>query len=384
MLLGVVFYDAISNYFNFTFTDELLTLFIFFYWLCYKKKNTNREFLFFIIIVCLYLIYSLLYPNNVYRAIFTDFFIQIKPFIVFYSVYGLKLQISNYQAKKIQSLCKRLSICFFPVGLLFLFGYESSLRSIFGHPSRYASFYQIIGIVYLIYSAKNKSDFLMSLLIMSPGLFGGRSKTFGFLAAYVYLIFFRERMSIKNIITPKNLITVSILVLSIIYAAWDKIYFYFIHGSQGEELFARPALYLGALDILNDYPFMGSGLGTYACYASAVYYSPLYVRYGLWTVNGLDEGGSFIADTYFPTLAQFGYIGIFLFILFWFKRILEARRMSILSHNNIDFIIPLLIVIFFFIESLADSTFVQNRGMAMMMFLAISLSKSCVVKSCFH
>ena len=41
--------------------------------------------------------------------------------------------------------------------------------------------------------------------------------------------------------------------------------------------------------------------------------------------------------------------------------------------NRSDLKIAILIMVFMFIESVADSTFTQNRGMYMMMLLALSV-----------
>ena len=84
----------------------------------------------------------------------------------------------------------------------------------------------------------------------------------------------------------------------------------------------------------------------------------------------------FAADTFFPALAQYGFIGIFLFYMFWRTRFKEAK---LYFGNSPQFIVHyklcITIIIFFFIESLADSTFTQNRGMFMMGLLGIILNE---------
>ena len=165
------------------------------------------------------------------------------------------------------------------------------------------------------------------------------------------------------------------MICGSVYFAWEKIDFYFIQGSSSddiEHIFARPLLYMKAFEILKDFPLFGSGLGSYATFASAVYYSPLYSKYQM--IYNYDIGnGLFICDTFYPSLAQFGFVGIFLFILFWKKRIQEGMMKMKYEQSVFTFQFVLLIVIFFAIESVADSTFTHNRGMYMLMLLAICL-----------
>ena len=82
---------------------------------------------------------------------------------------------------------------------------------------------------------------------------------------------------------------------------------------------------------------------------------------------------SFIADTYYPALAQFGVVGVVLFFGFWGKLLLTALR-NFTKDNLKDFTISILIILFFLIECTSDSTITHNRGLFMMMLLALSLN----------
>lgn len=52
---------------------------------------------------------------------------------------------------------------------------------------------------------------------------------------------------------------------------------------------------------------------------------------------------------------------------------MKAKTKYELMQNRSDLKIAILIMVFMFIESVADSTFTQNRGMYMMMLLALSV-----------
>ena len=93
------------------------------------------------------------------------------------------------------------------------------------------------------------------------------------------------------------------------------------------------------------------------------------------TVWGLTRGGwYFVADTYYPSLAQFGIVGVCLFILFWIY--LFQKSFVFLNKTNIIqyFVIFVLSAGFLFIENVADASFTSNRGFFIMMFLGVLLS----------
>ena len=170
----------------------------------------------------------------------------------------------------------------------------------------------------------------------------------------------------------KNILILVVLLVGVCYAAREKIQFYFVDGYNASNMFARPLLYVKALEILEDFPFLGTGFGSYATDASAQFYSPLYYQYGLYLSPEIGNG-SFISDTWFPVLAQFGYVGVFLYALFWRCVFLKAKAKYELMRNSSELKIAILIMVYMFIESVADSTFTQNRGMYMMMLLALSV-----------
>jgi hypothetical protein len=164
-----------------------------------------------------------------------------------------------------------------------------------------------------------------------------------------------------------------------LFVAREKIYYYFILGGFGDgrtasDLYARMALYYFSLPIFVDYFPFGSGFGTYATYASAIDYSPIYIKYGMQNMHGLSkEMPDFIADTYFPALAQFGIAGVILFFTFWIhfaRKAMKAYRLS--CHKEAT--IALIIIIFFMIESTSDSTITHNRGMFLMIILGLLFS----------
>ena len=83
----------------------------------------------------------------------------------------------------------------------------------------------------------------------------------------------------------------------------------------------------------------------------------------------------FVADTYYPSLAQFGIVGVCLFLLFWLY--ILRKSFNYLKHTNSIkyFVLSILIIGFIAIENVADASFTSNRGFFMMLFLGLLLSE---------
>ena len=371
LVFGVVFYDLIQIMTGFSYIDEIIALFLVIYMCSSKKERSVKELCIFVLIVVFYLLYSLMFPHNVVPAIYTDFLIQIKPYLAFYCIWLLPFGFNEIDRRKLCKTSVFFSFLIIPIGFLNPGG--GGLMDMFGGHSRYATMAIALGTTYLFFSQRRKKDLYITLLIYSIGLLSLRSKMFGFYAAFVGIMFLWNKIPRrKYILSPKTIIIFSVVLLVVMYVARDKILFYFVDGVNADNMFARPLLYLKAIEILNDYPLFGTGFGSYATHASALYYSPLYFTYGLYLSPEIGQG-LFISDTYFPVFAQFGYVGLALFLLFWWKRYKTAKGNYMRTGGALPFKMVILIMVFFFIESIADSTFTHNRGMYMMMLLALFL-----------
>lgn len=359
LLIGIVAYDLISEKLGFSYIDEIFVLVLFLY--CVIRNDYSMELLGFIIISLFYLIYSYGLSITSVPAILTDFFIQIKPYLAFFCAYNLRLKVSQEFKGIICFVCICLSIFFIPIGLLG----EDFLISMGSHPSRFCSAISIVGILYLYCSQNDKYDVLIATVIWTIGLLALKGKFIGFYVIAIFLFLIYPQKYIK--FSFKNTFFFIVVISIVVFLTWSKIVFYFIEGSAAENSYARPVLYLNMINVLDDYPIFGSGFGTYATYASSIYYSPLYYKYGL-HLNYEIGNGRFITDTFYPSLAQFGYIGIFLFVYFWYLIYKKGR-------DKTSFKMVLLIMSYFFIESIADATFTQNRGIYMLVLLAMFLNK---------
>ena len=131
--------------------------------------------------------------------------------------------------------------------------------------------------------------------------------------------------------------------------SWSKMRLYFGIGdsleSVPEGFIARAMLYVTFPEILKDYFPFGSGFASFGSYASGVYYSDIYAQYGLENVKGMTKlNYSYIADTYYPCLAQFGIVGILLYFSFFFYVVKKALDLYKQTMCEKYFIIPFLII----------------------------------------
>ena len=151
---------------------------------------------------------------------------------------------------------------------------------------------------------------------------------------------------------------------------------YFIEGVRDnpdeKDFLARFVLYATSLKILVDYMPFGSGLASFGTHASGAHYSKVYSEYGIDNVWGLSKSyNKFIADTYYPSLAQFGIAGVILFALFWMYILKKAFVFFNATKKTRLLTIILLVIGYILIENVADATFTSNRGLLIMIFLGL-------------
>lgn len=216
--------------------------------------------------------------------------------------------------------------------------------------------------------------------MLSIGLVSQRAKFYGFYAfAVVFVLYFSNLKHLK--LNFKTILILCCAFAGILLVAWNKIELYFVQNltAEGDEkdFVARFVLYATALLIFQDYFPFGSGFGSFATFASGKYYSEIYTKYGIEDVWGLNKQFyNYVADTYYPSLAQFGIVGVLLYISFWLYIILKAYHFFKTNPSGqlMYFFIIILITGFFGIEGTSDSTFTSHRGFFILMLLGMTLA----------
>lgn len=348
------------------------------------NRNFGRYKYFFVLIgiFTLFLIYTLFWCNfNIFKAVLMDYIIQMKPFVPFVLTYSIAPSFTMEE----KSVIKKIAIAVVLVVFATFISGEVSL--ILGFVTYIGLISFICFIIYMLCSIDEKGklakkDIYIAIGILLVGLCSTRAKYFGEFVVAIYFLFLYRPGLFKHI-RIKHIIVFTLALAMMFAVSWNKIEYYFIAGSgdtfdvEVVESYARPVLYGTMWLILMDFPFLGSGLASFATISSSpeVHYSGLYYEYGINNVWGLSEGMPlFICDAFYPGLAQFGFVGIALFVMFWMW-IYRKLRVVLHKEGKYMFSLGFMIVIYFAIESVAGTAFVQGVGVIGMMLLGMILSK---------
>lgn len=365
---------------DFDWSDEILTVLLLTYALGkrrYLEKNKLRttEISIYILLMVYYLAYSLIIQVTTPRGVFLDILQQVRPYAVFYLTWMMAPEFTNKQKRRIKLV---MFLSFF--GYLVAFIFKPSLVTPFGGEES-AALGQIAlccAMVYYLFSKQTKLNRNIAILIMLLGLISGKSKYFGECVVFIALVVFVK--SKINYTSVATLLKVAALGAVVIFFTWTKFNAYYVEGFQEDaEAMARPVTYETGIKIMfKDYIPFGSGLGSFGTAAAAKEYSPLYYKYQLNTIWGLNpENPMFLADAFYPTLAEFGIVGLFFFLWFWKRRLWEANKI----HNLIYYRMALMCILALALESTADSSYLSGKGMGYFMILALCLNSAGVKKT---
>jgi len=361
--LCIAFYDYVWGY-----VDEVMTLILFLFALSQMRKpfanrNYTPEMKTCIAFFVFYLLYSIIVRINVIPASLVDFQQQLRPYLTFYSTIILapKLKFKHKQYL-VYSVCACLA------------AYIYVRREELGQEENviFGSLAMSSAMVYYMFSKPTKKHRYIATAIVLVGLLSGKTKYYGECVTFVCVLFFMKEKIIIG--SKKSYVYMMLLAVMIIIFAWTKFSFYFVEGMTNEEL-ARPMMYKTAPKVIWDYFPLGPGLATFGTFSSAkTYYSPLYYKYHLDVIWGMaaNTHGAFNADAFYPCLAQFGIVGIFFFVAFWRRRLLEFNDIEDLRYYKIGLIAFFCLAI----ESFGDTSYLSGRGMVYFMLIAVALNSN--------
>lgn len=342
--------------------DEAMTLLLFLYTMMrlekIRKKAVKKEFGIYVLIMLFYVVYSLAMAVNVSASVFLDFQQQVRPYVVFYCTWLLAPQLKKSQQKYILWVMYSTIALYIPTAL----GRAEDV--IIGQLCLNCA------MIYYLFHPESKKNTLITLGIASIALVSPKMK---FIGEYIFLIgvlyFLRERLKLVSLRFSFFMFLLTLLVL---FFTWEKFDPYFVSGIEkaGYERIARTETYKAGIKILVDYIPFGSGLGTFATHAAEVYYSPLYYKYDLNKVWGLAKGARYIADAYYPTLAEYGLVGVFLFGVFWKRRLFKIQNLADLKYYRVGMMAFFALAL----ESIADTSYLSGKGMGYFMLLGLMMN----------
>lgn len=360
---------AYNDLSGFSSVDEIMTvILIAFTW--YKRRSiaVNREpikeFAQFIGVYVFYILYSLVMAVNTRHAIFLDMVQWIRPFSVIYCTWILN--------PKFSSLQRRLMLYSMIFTLFSWIVYHPETTD-FAVESEFPVLGQMAictGMSYYLFNDEKISTKRIALLLVLIGMLAPKFKFMGEVVCFIAVVFYLKRQ--LNLRSSKTVLWITIVMIVVLTVTWTRFDGYYVTGWSDENL-ARPKMYRTSLLVLRDYFPLGPGMGTFGTNAAGVDYSPLFYKYGLNEVWGLDEKSAkvgFAADAFYPALAQFGIIGVFLFCVFWKRRIIALNSIQDMKYYRV----ALMAFFCLAIEQAADSSFLSGKGMGYCMLLGLCLN----------
>lgn len=319
-----------------------------------------KEYYVFLSILAFYIIYSLIWGENVLGAIELEFLQQIRPFSIIYCTWILNPQFTNKQKRLM-----KYSVVITLIAKILVNdeGYGGQADLSIGQMAICA------GMTWYLFSKDTKRNRIISVFWVLLGLIAAtKSKFVGEIVCFIAIIFFmRNKIELKS----SKMIVASVVLGSIVlFFVWDKFSKYYIEGMALDGVARAETLRTAYGKILWDYIPFGPGMGTFATNGAWKFYSPLYMKYELNHVWGLDKGGGFICDIFYPSLVQYGIVGVFLFIVFWNRRLNDMNKINDLRY----FRIALMAFLCLAIEQVADSTWLSGKGMGYCMLIGLCLN----------
>jgi len=348
--------------------DEVMTVVLFLFTITkvYGKKmdSIGKEILWYIVLMIFYVAYSLILKKNVQEAIFYDLQQQIKPYIVFFCSYLIAPKFTEKQKKR---LIQWFLVCIFAYLVSFVVGFSVSKYGLNTPMIGQAAL--LTASMYLLFKKNTRKNVIRGIAILSIGLLSMKSKFFGEFLVFIALFYFLRARLKPNL---KTIVSVLVLTSAIVYFTWEKFNFYYIEGMDvSSARMARPESFktAGAI-IFSDYIPFGSGLASFGTTAAARYYSPIYYEYHLDNIWGLyPENPMFLADAFYPTLAQYGLVGVFFFLWFWIRR----YRQAVFHKDFRSYKVAMMMIFALFLENMADTSYLSGKGMGYFMLLAMAI-----------
>lgn len=354
---------------GFSSIDEMMTIILFLFTLLMcRKRYINRkplkEYLVCMGIIAFYFVYSLIWGANVLGGILLDLMQEVRPYTIIFCTWILNPQFSKKQ--------KKWMLATMVLTLVSWIIYHPD--SIENRSAEFPVLGQLAictGMSWYLLTKQTKLNRNIALFLVLIGMIAPKFKFMGEVVCFIAFIYFlKKRLNFRS---PKTILYCTVIVTIVLTVTWTRFDAYYVTGLSNEGM-ARPMTYKTSLKILSDYIPFGPGMGTFACNGAWKFYSPLYYKYNLNDIWGMSDAslgsGCFICDAYYPSLAQFGIVGVFFFLWFWKRRFKEINVIQDMRYYRVAMITVCCLVI----EQTADSSWLSGKGMGYCMLLALCLN----------
>lgn len=354
---------------GFSSIDEAMTILLFLYTITkFGSRYTNRkpwkEFFVCLSLIAFYVGYSLMFGANVAGGVWLDLMQEIRPYTIIFCTWILNPQFTKKQKKW---MLATMVVTLFSWILYHPESFENK-------ESEFPVLGQLAictGMSWYLLTEPTKRNRYIALALVLTGMLAPKFKFMGEVVCFIAFVFFlKKRLNFRS---PKTMIYCAIILAVVLTVTWTRFDAYYVSGLSNDEL-ARPMTYKTSLKIFYDYFPLGPGMGTFACNGAWKYYSPLYYKYNLNDIWGMSDesvgAGCFICDAYYPTLAQFGIVGVFFFLWFWKRRMSAINVIVDMRYYRVAMITICCLAI----EQTADSSWLSGKGMGYCMLLALCLN----------
>ena len=352
---------------SFGYVDEVMTVIMIGYTFARRRHiDTNpepwREFYTFLWILAFYIVYSLIMQVNVPGAVWKEVIQQIRPYSVVYCTWILNPVFTKAQKKwMLTAMMATLAAWIY---------YHPEVRTD-GVEAEFPVLGQLAictGMTYYLFTEPTKPNSYIALLLVLTGLLAPKFKFMGEVVCFIAMLFYvKEQLNFKS---AKTVIYTVILMTVVLIVTWERFDKYYVSGWANAEL-ARPMTYKASLQVLVDYIPFGPGMGTFGTMGARDYYSPLLYKYGLNEIWGMTpDFRGFIADAFYPTLAQYGIVGVILFCVYWKRRLIAINEIIDMRYYRVAMITFFCLVI----EQTADTSWLSGKGMGYCMLLGLCLN----------
>lgn len=380
----LIFQNLIQNIIPiFKYFDELFVPISIFYMICNLIKNKkNRKIekqdmvinIFTIIVMAIGILSNIIYNYQEMNAVVGDVLIFLKFFSALYM--GKVIKDNRYLKERDILVHTKFIICI--LGILTILNYIFTLfpadiryglmsnRLFYSHTTYLAATAVILLGIIIKYDNKVFNVWgLTTIIILLTTL---RIKAIGCIIVFILITYFVRKKT-----KPISIKTLTIIGLLVFAISYNQIAYYFLQNSD----FARSILTTKSFEIALDHFPLGTGFGTYASYMSGEYYSPIYYKYDMSNVYGLQEfEPSFISDVFWPMIiGQFGYIGLIAYINCIYS-IYKKIKLSFKKEKIYDYISMLCLLMYLLISSTSESAFVNPMVILFAVFIGYNTTNN--------
>ena len=347
--------------------DEIMTAILIVYTFAKKwHPDTNpepwKEYFTFLWILGFYVFYSLIRQVNVPGAVWIEFVQQIRPYSIIFCTWILNPQFTEKQKKWMLTAMIATLVSWI------IYHPETTQSGVQAEFPILGILAICTGMAYYLFTEETQKNKYIALAIVLTGMLAPKFKFMGEVVCFIALFFFiKERLNFKS---GKTVVVVTLIMIVVLIVTWTRFDAYYVSGWKNEAL-ARPMTYKTSLQVLWDYLPFGPGMGTFASWGAAEHYSPLYYQYHLNNIWGLQPNFNvFIADAFYPTLSQYGIVGVILFLIYWKRRLIAFNEIEDMKYYRV----ALMAFFCLAIEQTADTSWLSGKGMGYCMLIGLCLN----------